>query len=434
MKHPTFKTVVKAMAYAHERNFKSVIDPAVPRVGEPYLESPGEWTVADRITTTQAYEQQADVVQHVVLTGLRDDLETYVFPEYRYAWGHYYPLRASSALIAEGAAGKSMLMLAQMIHAAAGKPYCGLDTMEGIYVYMSFEDDKEVIERRAQRIMKTFTVEERAKVKANFKIIEGVGKGWRFVFSKDGMTAVSPTVDRIILAIKKFAAERPVIHCCVDTVSRVLGAAENETEVMSAVEQAVSRFAQELDCAATAIHHVSKAVAREGIADAHAGRGAASFGDNMRSVVRLMPLTWSMVNQAKLDGLERSDVDRGDILKLVHAKLNQDRKSDPIYLKRNVNGLLDKIEVTIRSEAQDADTELQSLCAWYARTDKPFTVTTAARTERLQWTKMAKAAATTFVENLVSDGKLIQDGATKGHALYVPAPGVLIPKIDPFET
>ncbi len=240
------------------------------------------------------------------------------------------------------------------------------------------------------------------------------------------MAGIAPTVDKVISAIKAAAEGRPIIQAVGDTVSRLNAGQENATEVMSAMEQAGARIAQTLDCAWVYAHHVSKAVAREGVTDAHAGRGAASFGDNCRSVLRLMPLTWSMVQKKKLDGLDRTEVDRGDVLVLIHAKLNQDRKADPVYLRRATHGLLERVTPTVRTEAQSVDQEMQSLVKWFngAQKREPFTLS-CARDAWLKWTRMTRRGASAFLEDAVRDKRLTEEGTLKGRPLYVPSPDAL---------
>jgi hypothetical protein len=424
MKHPQFRTRDAAEHYRIEHDVPDVV------VREIWS-TPSDWDADDsKVIGYALLPRPADraiappsSVAQFEPQPLRTDLMTHVYPAYRYAWGKYYPLRASSALIAEGKVGKSTLSLAQQLHGAAGKDYLGAPTTEGLYIYLSCEDDIEIVERRAQRIMQTFTPAERAKAQANFKIIDGVGKGIRFVLTVQKMTGIDPTVDKLIAAVRRVADGRDVIHLTVDTVSRINGGEENATEVMSAVEQALSRIAQALGCAVTALHHTSKAVAREGIADAHAGRGAASFGDNCRSVLRLMPLTWAMVTREKLEGLDRTAVERGDVLKLIHAALNQDRKADPIYLKRTDTGLLEKIEPTVRTEAQAADVEFDSLVAWFVKQgNAPFSVKQVSDSHLAEWSKMTRGQAKAFITDAIYSGKLTDSGERrKGGVLYVPA-------------
>lgn len=375
---------------------------------------------------TDKREHRPIAPAEITVRTLRADLMAYEFPPLRYSWAPYFPSRAVAAVNSEGGAGKSTMMLAQQLHGAAGKPYLGQATREGVYVYLSCEDDYEIVERRAQRILATFTEEERVKALQNFRVIDGVGKGYQFVMCADGMAGIAPTVDKVIAAIKEAAAGRAIVQGCGDTVSRLNAGQENDIAVMAAVEQAGARIAQALDCAWVFLHHVSKAVAREGTADAHAGRGGSSFGDNCRSVLRLMPLTWQMVTKRKLDGLDRVEIERGDVLVLIHAKLNQDRKADPIYLRRNALGLLERVEPTVRTEAQTADAEMLALVKWFndAQKRQPFTVS-AARDAHLAWTRMTRRVANAFVEDAVRDGRLIEHSKRNGRPAYVPSEDAL---------
>jgi hypothetical protein len=403
---------------------------AVKKTAEEYLAEMNAGAAVraiDELTQTLKANRPVSAPAEIAVTALRPGLMTHVFPAYRYSWEPYFPLRATCALNAEGGAGKSWLMLSQQLHGAAGKPYLDAPTREGVYVYLSCEDDTEIVERRAQKILATFSEEERAKALHNFKLIDGVGKGLRLVTAEaGGIVGIAPVVDKIITAAKEAAAGRPIVQGVGDTVSRLLGGQEAQ-EFMSAVEQAGVRIAQALDCAWVFLHHVSKVVAREGITDAHTGRGGSSFGDNCRSVLRLMPLTWQMVVREKLDGLDRLEVERGDVLKLLHAKLNQGRKADPIYLRRGVHGLLERIKPTVRTEAQTADVEMAALVKWFngKRKAEPFSIFYASRTAAIEWTKMPQAVAKAFLEEAARDGRLIKSGEAKGKALYVPSEDAL---------
>jgi len=405
--YPNQKTALASAPYAIARESKN---------------NPGQWWAYWPSSTdvTRRDEAVTRVQQSVEIVSMRADLMNHQFPPHRYSWGKYTPLRATTGLIAEGKVGKSTLILTQMLHGAAGKAFLGQNTTAGLYFYLSCEDDIEIVERRAQKIMRSFSEAERKLAHANFKIINGVGKGLHFVTYDRSDAQISETVNRIIEAARKAANGKPVVSVAVDTVSRINGGQENDNNVMAMVEAAGARIAQTLDCSCVLLHHVSKAVAREGIADAQSGRGGSAFGDNCRSVLRLMPLTWEMAK--KLEGLSRTEVEHGDILKLVHAALNQDRRTDDVYIRRTVDGLLELIEATTKDEAKAANNELGALVAWFKRTDKSFTVTEAARTRRPEWTKMTRTDAMTFIEGAIGDGKLVRaEGANKGGALYVPS-------------
>ena len=384
-------------------------------------------------TTTEAYEQLADAGPVEVLS-LRPDLLTHVYPPRRFAWGKYYPIGATAALISQGGVGKSQLTLEQQLHGAAGLPYMGMPTMPGVYVLISCEDDfRDTVERRAQRIIAAFPPEAQALSLANFKAINGVGKGLQFVICKDGMAAIAPTVDRIITAVRGYADGRTIVHCSVDTVSRVNAGQENDNNVMAAVEAAGARIAQELDCAVSLLHHTNKAVAEKSTADVHSGRGGGAFGDNCRSVLRLLPVTDVMARIERLDGLDRIELERGDVLKLVHAKLNVERRSDPIYLRRTDTGMFAKFTPTIKTDAQAADVYFDALLVWCTkRSNAPFSMKDVTETHLAEWApRMTRSQAKTFISEAIYAEKLIDSTQRrKGGVLYVPAETT----IDPFST
>jgi hypothetical protein len=353
----------------------------------------------------------------IEILSLSADIVTRAFPPRRYSWGKYLPLRATSALIAEGKVGKSTLSLMRQLHGAAGKPFLGQPTMAGLYVYISCEDDFEEVERRAQKVLLTFTPAEQQRAQANFILLNGVGKGLQFVISAKGVAEISPTVDRIIAAVRTAADGRKVIDVAVDTVSRINGGAENDNSVMAMVEAAGARIAQALDAAVSLLHHTGKSAAREGIADAHTGRGASSFGDNCRSILRLMPVTLEMLKG--LEGIDRDAVVRGDILKLVHAALNSDRKLEPIWLRRTDNGLLEQITPKLTGGADKAETMRAQFEAWWHKGGrKPFTrsAVTRSRSQLKEiWSSgVTEVDAREFYDAHTSDGTFEPAGEVKG--------------------
>jgi hypothetical protein len=124
-----------------------------------------------------------------------------------------------------------------------------------------------------------------------------------------------------------------------------------------------------------------------------------------------------LVKFEKLEGLDRVEVARGDVLKLVHAALNQDRKMDPIYLRRTATGLLEKIEPTIRTEKQEADVTLEKLRAW-GTLHNPFTKTDAIDS-RERWCSLSKSGAKDFLDEAIASGDVVaSEEQRKGRPLY----------------
>jgi hypothetical protein len=69
------------------------------------------------------------------------------------------------------------------------------------------------------------------------------------------------------------------------------------------------------------------------------------LGDNARGVLRLMPA--SAADTKSYADISPEELDRGDILRLVHAKNSYGPKAPPIWLRRLNDGLLEQITCTM---------------------------------------------------------------------------------------
>jgi hypothetical protein len=253
-----------------------------------------------------------------------------------------------------------------MLHAAAGLPFLGHPTVAGRYVYLSAEDELQEVWRDVQRIVLKLPAENQAPALQNFHLIDAVGRGLHFVIAKDGVAEISATVDRIAEAV---GTARMV---AIDTLSRVNGLEENSNATMATIESACARIAQRTGASVWLTHHVAKAAAREQIADLHSGRGGSALGDNCRGVLRLMPAIPADV-RSFLD-IVPGDVERGDIVRLVHAKNSYGRKADPVWLRRMPDGLLEQFSPERKNEADYTEQLLGQFVTWWERSGrKPFT-------------------------------------------------------------
>jgi len=292
------------------------------------------------------------------------------FPPRRYSWGKYHPMGATSALVAEGKAGKSTVTMQKQLAIAAGRQFLDFPVTPGIAIYLSAEDPLDDVHRRAQRILRDFTPDEARRAMDRYRVIDAVGAGLQLIRIENGVAKISGDVDRLIAACLAAAEGQPIVDIVIDTLSRVNGGEENSNSVMAQAEAAGSRLAQATGAAVCFLHHTGKAAAREGITDHLAGRGASSFGDNCRSVLRLLPATPEMCRG--LEGIDRDALARGDILKLVHAAFNVDRRTDPVWLRRT-GGLLERFEPTKKSAAEAAENTLTAFVRWAVINREPFT-------------------------------------------------------------
>jgi hypothetical protein len=350
----------------------------------------------------------------LVPQALPVDLLSIEFPPRCYSWGKYGPLGTTSALIAEGKVGKSTLSQQKQLCIAAGRDFLGFGVTQGVAIYISAEDPIDDVHRRAQKILQGFTADEVARAMGNYFVFDAVGAGLQFIRIESGVARIAEDIGTLIEACLQIANGRPIVDIVIDTVSRVNGGEENSNAVMAQVEAAGARLAQETGAAVCFLHHTGKAGAREGITDHLAGRGASSFGDNCRSVLRLMPATADMVRT--LEGIDPIALERGDILKLVHAALNVDRRTDPVWLQRTADGLIERINPSTRNAADTAEAILAAFLQWWHEGKRePFTRSTVTRgARRIIWPKshITEQQAGAFLEEQLA-ALLIQPAGTR---------------------
>jgi hypothetical protein len=85
------------------------------------------------------------------------------------------------------------------------------------------------------------------------------------------------------------------------------------------------------------------------------------LGDNARGVLRLMPA--SAADTKSYADISPEELDRGDILRLVHAKNSYGPKAPPIWLRRLNDGLLEQITCTMLEPSAPFRRRIKSLVA-----------------------------------------------------------------------
>jgi hypothetical protein len=223
-----------------------------------------------------------------------------------------------------GGAGKTTRHIWEAAHIILGRPLYGREVKQrgGVCVFTK-EDDRELFEHRVAQVLEALNLSPTAKAE---------------VLRELRIHYLTGTEERLVEAgpngslVRTDLAERIVRSYEVEGLALVefdplnyFGPGErfvNDGE--AAVLSAMAFISQNLGAACRATAHMSKVVGREGISDAHSGRGGAAGGDNSRFVWNF----WR--HQAERDKaivpakLEHA-ASTGDLYRLHIAKLSADR-------------------------------------------------------------------------------------------------------------
>lgn len=150
-----------------------------------------------------------------------------------------------------------------------------------------------------------------------------------------------------------------------DTVSRIHGLNENDNAVGAAGIAAFEAITRLSGAGLIALHHTGKDSARNRTEDQYAGRGASSWADNARYVMRLIAA--SEDECACLSGITAESISRKEVLKLSMAKLNAAQKPDPIFMQRHNSDIQPLRAATGAIATLNADTSMRDALITYGR-------------------------------------------------------------------
>ena len=129
-------------------------------------------------------------------------------------------------------------------------------------------------------------------------------------------------------------AEYPrTVQVFIETVSRA-NAADESNEALAMMVASGEIIAHDLDCGVTAVHHVSKAAAANGIIDAHSGRGGSALTDNCRASTVIARVTADMPQPLWPAGFTARDFPEREVVLVENARSSYARTAPRLHLER----------------------------------------------------------------------------------------------------
>ena len=182
--------------------------------------------------------------------------------------------------MAPGAAGKSTLLVAQMLACVSAKDLLGIAPSGKLRVwYWNLEDPREELERKIQATVKHYSL---TPDDIGDRLFVDTGREQELVIARttrDGSaTIVQPVVDALVDQI----IERKIDIVIIDPFVSSHRVSENSNDHMDVVAKEWGKVADRGNCSIELIHHVRKGNGAE--VDTKSSRGAKAVTDACRSV------------------------------------------------------------------------------------------------------------------------------------------------------
>lgn len=272
-------------------------------------------------------------------------LHTQAIPAVQCIFDPVIPRRQVTLLSGHGGVGKSMLGLTLAVHAACGRQWGPFPAVQCRTVYISMEDESDIVRFRVREIIKAYDLDPDA-VLCGLDVFDGTRGDPTLAaeVSENGVRVLVATVTMQHLA----EAVRGAQLVIVDNASEAFGGNENERRQVRAFVRMLACIARANDAAVMLLAHVDKVSARYG------GAGNAYSGST----------AWHNSTRSRL-ALQKSM----GVITLVHEKANYTQEADAVTLVSTRSGVLipqDTPSIVAAAEARahkDSDAVLAAVCA-----------------------------------------------------------------------
>jgi len=239
----------------------------------------------------------------------------------------YFPRRVTTLLGGHGGVGKSMLALILAAHVAAGRPWGGLEVDHGRAVYLSFEDEADVVLQRLRRIIEHYELSPDA-VQAHLRVFDGSDAETELAVDVDGDLVFTP-----MMGVVTETAHGAAL-LIIDNASDTYGGNENERRQVRGFIRRLAKDAKANDGAVVLLAHVDKQAAKG------SGRGNNYSGSTQ----------WHNSVRSRLALVESDEAG----IELLHEKANYGPKHEPVALQRVEGGVMEPIPAAVAAANRSA--------------------------------------------------------------------------------
>jgi RecA-family ATPase len=235
-----------------------------------------------------------------------------------------------------GGAGKTTRKLWEKVHIILGKALYGKPILQpGPVLFVTKEDGADIFRYRLYHILRAMDLSpaEQKRVLDNFHVLDLTGDvGARLVaVDQGGNLRATNLAERIYKGYKG----EGLAQVTFDPWNAFSPGERFTNDAEAALMMSGALVSRELACNTGFVGHVSKGVAREGIIDAHSGRGGSAMGDNARFVFSYVQHD-DKNTEYKPPAEAELAAKRGDLFRLHMTKQSYARRRpEPIWIERN---------------------------------------------------------------------------------------------------
>lgn len=256
------------------------------------------------------------------------------------------------ALVAAGGTGKTTLLLILLICHALGRPFFGMEVLQGTFVLLSNDDPQEDLQRALELVMEAMLLspEERSTVRRTARLVSLQGQKGTKTFTATVGGAVMAT-DFPELLLEGLKGIPDLVGVAIDTLRQFSGGNSNDEQVVTKTIAGATEIAQQTGAYVVVCHHTGKQNFRDGVADQYCGSGSAAIADNSRFILLLQTTTWADIESK----VTRTGQEHGDPLVLLSTRGSLLMKPpEPVFLHRK-GYFIGRVAGAVKTTAQQID-------------------------------------------------------------------------------